>query len=426
MGKMTGVKRLPNFGQLLLLLATFFLLCQGGAAEPPPRYLFFNVAPDGAWKQDRPETFTREVFDQVTNSLRAPENPRLRIGLSFIFSTLETPTKVLAQSLGSLLQRSEECRVPVLVALDGQNWWEHRPDLWNWWDPNTPGYNPANVFNVEWTGWSAKQAVKIGWRNWGNQLRVAPAPNLASPCVVAAHLEPLRTLLPIIVAWQRQLPASRKWLFGGVKLGWEAGIGFNAYYHPDGNHYLEQWPHDPSHDPTNSLDLAQGLSGGMSQLGYAALKSSGLKDHGPVLPDDLGQVTQRYLETLCRTAHDAGLDATAIYTHQGGNGIPWNLHLPFWAAVNAWSTPGWSFYGLDPAQAAPLRDAIEKCGHSKWAACEWWWGGADATQWEDHLRRTLGFLDCRFICIYNWNPQVFAKQTPAQQAVRKLVAEWNN
>ena len=105
------------------LVALGLLWQTPAAADEPPRYLFFNLAPSSGWNQNRPETFTRAAFDHVTQTLRAPENPRLRVGLSFVFSTLETPTNVLAQSLRRLLASSEEAGVPVLIALDGQNWW---------------------------------------------------------------------------------------------------------------------------------------------------------------------------------------------------------------------------------------------------------------------------------------------------------------
>ena len=272
-------------------------------ASETPRYLFFNIAPASAWNQNHPETFSRAMFDEVSNTLRASENPRLRIGVSFVFNTLETPTNILARSLRRLLSSSEEAGMPVLIALDGQNWWQHRPDLWNWWDPHLAGYHPSNVFNVEWTNWSPTQAVKICWRNWGRQHRVAPAPNIASPAVVAAHLQGLRALVPIMVEWQRRLPPSRQWLFGGVKVGWEAGIGYNAYYYPDGNRYYEQWPHDPSHDPTNSLVPAKGLSGGVCQLGYAAVKSAGFKERGEITREDLANVNPQSLERLCQVTH---------------------------------------------------------------------------------------------------------------------------
>lgn len=389
-----------------------------------PRYLFFNIAPGADWKQGQPDTFSRAMFDEVVNTLRVPDNPRLRVGVSFLFSTLETPTNVLAQSLRRLLAASEEAEVPVLVALDGQNWWQHRPDLWNWWDPNLPGYNPSNVFNVEWTGWSPTQAVKVGWRNWGRQLRVAPAPNIASPKVMAAHLDGLSALVPIIAEWQRRLPAPRRWLFGGVKLGSEAGIGYNAFYYPDGNRYYEQWPHDWSHDPTNGLALPKGLSGGVCQLGYAAVTSAGLKNHGEITREDIGRVTQQYLEKLCRRAHELGLPREVLFTHQGGTYDPWEEHLPFWPAFNRWSLPGWSFYHGGPREAAPLEAEMKAAGWERWAASEWWWGAANAADWEQHLRSTLSFRDCRFICVYNWNQGMFENSAAAQEAVRRLVQDW--
>lgn len=394
-----------------------------GGAEGP-RYLFFNIAPGPDWNQHRPESFSRAMFDEVIHTLRAPENPRLRVGVSFLFSTLETPTNILAQSLRRLLAASEETGVPVLVALDGQNWWQHRPDLWNWWDPTRAGYNPSNVFNVEWTGWSPTQAVKVGWRNWGYQFRVAPAPNIASPKVVAAHLEGLRALVPIIVEWQRGLPAERRWLFGGVKVGSEAGIGYNAFYYPDGNRYPEQWPRDASQDPTNGLALSKGLSGGACQLGYAAVKSAGLKDRGELTREDIGRVTQRYLEQLCRQARELGLPREALFTHQGGTYDPWDKHLPFWPAFNRWSLPGWSFYHGGPRESVPLAAEMTAAGQERWAAAEWWWGGATAANWEAHLRSTLSFRNCRFICVYNWNQGMFEDSAAGQEAVRRLVRGW--
>ena len=154
-----------RFSAFLCVSALTSLIPTPLAAQDPPRYLFFNIAPASAWNQNQPETFSRAMFDEVANTLRAPENPRLRVGVSFVFNTLETPMNVLAQSLRRLLAASEEAGMPVLVTLDGQNWWQNRPDLWNWWDPTLPGYNPSNSFNVEWAGWSPTQAVKIGWRN---------------------------------------------------------------------------------------------------------------------------------------------------------------------------------------------------------------------------------------------------------------------
>ena len=70
------------------------------------------------------------------------------------------------------------------------------------------------------------------------------------------------------------------------------------------------------------------------------------------------------------------------------------------------------------------RLAIKVAGRQRWAAAERWWGGANASEWENHFRRTLSFQDCRFICVYNWNLGMFEHCPAGQEAVRKLIAEW--
>lgn len=384
-----------------------------------PKYIFFNIAPDR--NRFYSEEAIRTAFDEIPKTVHVADNPRLRIGVSFIFSTLETPTAQIAQRIQTALECSEKTSTPVLITLDGQNWWETRSDLWNWWDPSKAGYNPSNVFNVERTGWSPTNAVKISWRNWGVIHRVAPAQNIASPAIIALQTNALRDLVPIIAKWYSKLPRTNQWLFGGVKLGWEAGIGYNAYYYPDGNHYREQWPTDPTHDPKYPLDLDKGLSSGVVQIGYAAVQSLGNKTHGEITREDLGHVVRWYLNQLCKTARDAGLPAELIFTHQGGTYKPWDKHLPFSAAINSDSIPGWSFYGFDPHEIPALARDMKFAHQQQWAACEWWWGASNATEWEDHFRRTLDFADCRFIDVYNWT-YMFRSDLKGQEAVRNLIA----
>ena len=46
--------------------------------------------------------------------------------------------------------------------------------------------------------------------------------------------------------------------------------------------------------PTTSLLLAEGQSGGICQLGYAAVQSAGIKDRGDIRRNDIAKVTQQY------------------------------------------------------------------------------------------------------------------------------------
>lgn len=407
-----------------LLLAFVGLFCsthaESGVAES--RYIFLNVAHGAGVQRAESEADFRAMLTKISGAVGAPEREEMRLGVSWIFSVLNSPLAQQSRALRELLHASRETGVPVLIVLDGQNWWENRPELWNWWDPDSPGYDPANVENVEWTGWDASSAVKIGWRNWGRQLRVAPAQNIMSPKVLQATLEPMKALLEIVEAWRQALPPERAHLFGGVKLGWEASIGYNAFYYPDGNRFLEQWPADETHDPVYGLDAVKGLSGGLAQIGHAAVKTAGIKSAGTVTREDLGEVVRRYLEMLARTAADAGLPREKVFVHGGGTLEPFERHIPFSAAFNEWSTPGWSIYWKGPADMEPIEAAMAQANRARWAAVEWLWPGQDQAAWAEHFVKTFRFRDCRHITVYNW--EGIEQDAGALGAIRHVVGEW--
>ncbi len=408
----------------LLILAANLTHSPQAWTNEGPRYLFFNRAPGIALHQGNPASFTAGALSEVTDAIAAPANPSLRIGVAFTFDMLRYDLETTKQSLIRFLTASKESGVPIMVGFDGQNWWEARPDLWNWWNPEQPGYDLANRHNVEWTGWGPENAVKICWRNWGSQLRVLPAPNIASPAVWKAHEDALNTLVPLVVAWHKALPEDTKHLLGAVKVGHEASIGVNAFYYPDGNTYLERHPKDPSHDPTYGRDHKKDWAGGLPMLGYAAAWTGNIRRSGTLQKGDIAEATRRYLERLSRTVNEMGVPRNKLFTHQGGNHQPWETHLPFRPAFNDHSHPGWSLYGADPAKAAPLVRELEKT-KSPWAAVEWWWGAPGKAQWREHFERTLGFMNCRFIVVQNWDCGFeFRNEAAGQAAVRAMVRAW--
>ncbi len=413
-----------NRSRTLLLLTYFWLTLWPSLAMSEPRYLLFNIAPGHDWKQEDPASMNWLLLEDVANTLQPRQREDLRIGVACTFSILNTATGVLVESISNLLAASLQTGMPVMVALDGQNWWENRPELWNWWDPESPGYSPSNVYNVEWAGWSPVDAVKIGWRNWGIQSRVAPAPNLASPRFLEANTSTLKAIIPVIVNWYNALPSGKKHLFAGLKLGWETSIGYNAYYYPDGNRFLEQWPESDIHDPATGLDHSKGISGGLLQLGYAAVKSTGIKTSGEITRDDIGKVSQNYLTLLSKTSAEAGLPRELVFTHQGGICPPWDQQLPFWPAINEWSCPGWSLYWGPPSEMGNLNEEMERAGVTRWGAAEWWWTGSTAEEWASHFSQTLQFRDCRFICVYNWNQGGVESRSDALDGIRQVFDQW--
>jgi hypothetical protein len=161
----------------------------------------------------------------------------------------------------------------------------------------------------------------------------------------------------------------------------------------------------------------------LTPLGYAAVKTAGIKNRGWITQRDVEQVVHHYLDTLCRTVYDLRIPRQLIFTHQGDTYDPWKKHLSFSAASNAYSMPGWSFYSEDPATAGDLGDALDRREISGWAAVEWWWPGKNKTEWIYNLQRTMSFRDCRFLAIYNWDNSL-EKNQDAIAAVREFIRDW--
>lgn len=220
---------------------------------------------------------TPESFDEVASVFGKTTDRKTTIGVGFILSYFQMSPEAAAERLKKYLSLSVQFDLPVIVQLDGEQWWGNRPDLWNWWDDKKPGYNPENRKNVEWTAWTPDSAVKIGWRNWGRQLRVLPMPNLMSPSYRdACHIE-LGKLIPIVIEWWNSLPKEKKYLLVGIKMGWESAIGVNNWYYPNGNYLLNQ---PEINDPSYGLKNDSLPGRGVTAIGYASVSKLGLANSG--------------------------------------------------------------------------------------------------------------------------------------------------
>ncbi len=367
----------------------------GGSVQ----YILLNRAPGQGMFQGSPETLGRKQFEEVLTHLPNQADGRIRIGLSHVFSCFRTPPETTIAALKTFLAAAQATDTPILVQIDTEHWWEARPDLWNWWDPTKPGYDPENRENVEWTSWSPDDAIKIAWRNWGQQIRILPPPNLASPRYTAACREEIRRLVPIVMNWYQQLPAKQKRLLVGIKLGHETSIGVNAFHYPAGNQLLTK---PRSEDPTSGLKTDDVLARGVAQIGFAALRSSGVRSEGVPAEAELRDVAQRYLQMLCQEAARAGVPRELLFAHGAG----WKEgELVYDVPVNPFACPGWSFYhhAADPSQDAGVQRNVARSDAPYWAATEWLLQGTlEADDWRRALTNTLADPRCRYVCIFNW------------------------
>ena len=200
-------------------------------------------------------------------------------------------------------------------------------------------------------------------------------------------------LIPVILEWWHALPMDKKELLVGIKVGWESSIGVNAWYYPNGNDLLGR---PAAEDPTTGLRADELPARGVAQIGFAAVKTAGLRERGEITEADLAEVVRRHLEDLSRQASKLGVPREKLFTHIAG----WkDGELLYQTAVNEFSCPGWSFYqhAADPTRDIGVQSALKKSDAPYWAATEWLFqGGGEPALWRDALEKTLG--DKRCVC----------------------------
>jgi hypothetical protein len=394
--------------RLLCFILLFAVLSSAGWAGTSDQYVVLNIIPGEAYGP---------IFQQVQQITPEVGPGQPRLGLGAIFSYLDQSPEECRTALLEFLSLSERYEIPVVVQLDGEQWWRARPDLWNWWDPAQPGFDIANRENVEWTGWGPECAMKIAWRNWGRQLRVLPPPNFMSQRYRDACHAEMRRLIPLVLRWWKDLPEEKQYLLIGIKLGWESAIGVNSFYIPGGNALLDL-PEEK--DPQITLKGERVPDRGVTAIGYAAVTTAHLASGGALREDHLAEIVSRHLEDLCALAAELGVPRVKLFTHVGG----WKEEeLLYDAALNSYSCPGWSFYrhAADPGKDRGVARVLGKSDAPYWGAVEWLLEGKhDKGAWVDALSRTLSIPKCRYVCIYNWSG--IRDDQAALEGIREILA----
>ena len=391
---------------ILLCVALLFVVHVAHASQ---QTIVINIAPGRS---------VPAAFEEISRAFISSATGRRQIGVASIFSYFNQPRQDCVNNLKRFLALSQDHHIPIVLQLDGEQWWGARPDLWNWWEPDKPGYDPANRNNVEWSGWGPEHAIKIAWRNWGRQVRVLPPPNFMSgPYRRACHDE-MRVLIPVILDWRRRLPENEKDLLIGIKLGWESAIGVNSFYYPNGNALLGQ---PESDDPQTGLDTDRIPDRGVEAIGYAAVSTAGLAHNGTLQEAHLVEIVRRHLDDLCSLAAQIGVPRDKLFSHVAG----WkHAELLYDAALNPYACPGWSFYQYapDPAKDLGVQRALNKSDAPYWAAVEWLLTGDNTqAQWRSAIENTLADARCRYLCIYNWSS--IRDDAAAKGAIQSLLDE---
>ena len=294
-------------------------------------------------------------------------------------------------------EEAEKYNVPVLFQFDPITFWDGVPELWNWFDPSLPGYDESNRENVEWYGWSSEQAVKIGWLNWGRQIRLKPMANLFSDKYQAAVKERMGQYIGTVKKWYDSLPDEKKYLLIGIKITGELGVGVNNWYYAGGNDLYDK---PESEDPQSGINMYNKPSrsnGHVATIGYAGVSSAGIKTSGEITGADIAELEKRYTLWLSKYVMTLGFPREMIFAHAGG------VDNDLEACINDLVCPSWSFYGsdaTDPRNATYCMDLLEHSDTPYWGIAEWAISSNDPNSWEAAVNSAFSLDRCRFLSMY--------------------------
>jgi len=390
------------------------LLALGAAAAAPesaldrPQYIALNKGFPGGWLITDPSTFTQASFDEMLAAVNGTRGTAARkLAVSFDFWVLfadDMPTALA--SLDALLALALANDVAVSVSLDATQWWQARPDLWNWWNASAPGFDPANAANVEWSGPSPANATRTSWRDWGSQFRMAtPAINYGAPAFRAAAAEAMAPLAARLAAWYRALPADKRWLLAYVRATQEVAIGTNFYYYRGGNDLPPGAP-DPTGGPAAAAQT--GFAAVCGGGGGGATASGACDGTAPLSSADLDAAVASFAAFAAGVLADAGLPRSRIMVHTGGDFAAPPPPAPAFntaaAALVGGAFPGFSLYGAgaDPARNPGLLAALGAIDGAPWGAPEWNIFAGPRSAWDAALGATLATANNRLLVVQNF------------------------
>ena len=276
---------------------------------------------------------------------------------------------------------AKQTDVAVHFNVDDHIAWEQRPDLWNWYDPARPGYNPDNKNNVEWYDWEGTPNKRRYLTPVGSPSQ-SPHMCYNSPIV---RQEIIRIVSRIVgPALQEEIgklrQENKEYLFAGITVGQE--LDFDDYSSVP---LLSQAPPIPSHaNPLQTqgrktlLEAATLMEEDHAphvRLGYCSLTNAGYsRNHSPSdVTKALADVIQTFIEFWDQQFVEAGIPCSRIYTHvpaplpQDGKNV-----APIPVVFNRYARAGWTTYPIDTLAKGfqPLYDELAKHGDPDWGGVE--------------------------------------------------------
>ena len=301
-------------------------------------------------------------------------NSKFRLGFGVHISTFNHSEAEAIKRLRAAFDQAKKNDLPLFIHVDNEWFIGGRPDIWNWFDPKLPGYNPDNKYNVEWTGWD--QPIKEYYLNWGRAIRLDhPRLCFGSPKVRNEIQRRAQDIGAELRTWLAQVGPSKKYLFAGIDPGWETGI-------------------------LNYSKSAGIPAEGRVNMGFCSLHHRGFSASKP--PADMEKELQKavydFIQFESQVYSKEGLSKDQIFTHvvgfEGTPNAPVSQRSPLDTAFNSFSTPGFSLY----PGAFDFNAVKSSIGNSPFAIME-----APPNQSVDDYKSWINFPNLKLIVLYSWS-----------------------
>jgi hypothetical protein len=289
----------------------------------------------------------------------------------------------LSRGIDGAFDAAIRTEVALYITIENLEW-TPRPDLWNYNDPEKPGYDRENVRNVEWMDWDGTPHPHR-YRNWGTPEQMPPVICYNSPTVLREvsqlinnHIAP-----PIRAGIERLERAGKSHLFGGVTVGAEPAL-------PNYEGIVKRDPRIAEAMDRNGVPRVR--------LGYNALTNLGYSKSNP--PENFGvalaAVNHAFVAYWAKGLADAGIPSDKMYTHVaagagvvGSPGVKFT-NAPISIAFVEHARPGWTTYPEGPFREnlTILYQALSEQDNPHWASTEASPSGVESggVQMKDYLR----------------------------------------
>lgn len=336
-------------------------------ASTGTQYLVFGIPADVYDPTKDVHGNLDELAAQLINRFGTTGDAKHRLGFMIVLPVWFSDSRMggdqahIEKIIREAFAVAKDRNVAVYFTFYSMNHWPAQ--LWNWYDPAQPGYNPENKKNVEWTDWSGTP-TKNRYSLQEGETRLAPVMCYNSPAVLAEVSYITSNVVgPALLRGMRDLKSTGKEdLFGGITLSEELSL-----------------------DDYSGIDQINPKLGAMmkqdgalkTRLGYCALTNLGYsKDNPPPsYPAALAKINQDYSAYWGKQLVQAGIPKNKLYTHVAPATDAAYLqytNAPIDTAFNEFSNPGWTTYLAGPLSSgfSILYKALADNGSPTWGSTE--------------------------------------------------------